>query len=154
MKVMARCGVLRAVPMLAALFVAALFVSACGPKGNQPNVELIQDMMEQPAVKAQAFDDFSTNGISSRVPPSNSVPVGFVPYKYERDPEAAGRELQNPFAGKMDDSILLEGQKYYQTNCTVCHGAGGLGDGPIKPVFPMPIPSLTSDKVRDRKSVV
>lgn len=123
-------------------------IGACGPKGDEPNVELIQDMMDQPALKAQEQESFFADGIGMRVPPSNTVPVGHERYRFEKDPEAAGRELKNPLANNFSDEVLLTGQNYFNINCMVCHGAGGRGDGPIKPKYPLPIPSLVSDKIR------
>lgn len=123
-------------------------LSSCGPKGNEPNVELIQDMMEQPAIKAQRYDPWFKNGISSLVPPEHTAPIGFAPYKYGVDVAAAVRENKNPLTGKMDAATLLTGQKYYNTNCMVCHGQQAKGDGPVSKKYPLPIPSLVSEKVR------
>lgn len=128
---------------------AVLMFSACGPKDNEPNVELIQDMMVQEAVKAQREDDFFADHISSRVPPANTAPIGFTRYRYPKDPDLASKELRNPYEGMMTDAILLTGQNYFNTNCMVCHGMRGKGDGPLKGVYPLPIPALTSDKVKN-----
>ncbi len=126
----------------------AFSIFSCGPSGNKPNVEIIQDMMEQPAIKAQKQDDFIENGISSRVPPENTQPVGKKPYAYAMDISKAMAELKNPLEGQMSSEVLFVGQKYFNTNCMVCHGQKALGDGPIKPSYPIPIPSLMSDKIR------
>lgn len=126
-----------------------LALNACGPSGNSPNVELIQDMMEQAAVKPQEHDDTFADGISERVPPANTQPVGFIPYKYSTDVEAAVRENKNPLAGDMSDDVLLTGQNYYNTNCLICHGVKADGNGPLKPKYPLPIPTLKSDKVKN-----
>jgi mono/diheme cytochrome c family protein len=123
-------------------------VLGCGPSGNKPNVELIQDMMEQPAVKAQEYDDFFVNGVSSLVPPEHTQPVGKKPYPYANDINKALANLKNPIAGDLSKPVLLIGQKFYNTNCLVCHGEKGLGDGPLKAKYPLPIPSLLSEKVR------
>jgi hypothetical protein len=128
--------------------VFSVLVLGCGPSGNKPNVELIQDMMEQPAVKAQKYDDFFSNGISSLVPPDHTQPVGKKPYPYANDINKALANLKNPMAGDMSKPVLLIGQKFYNTNCMVCHGEKGLGDGPLKAKYPLPIPSLMSEKVR------
>lgn len=124
---------------------------ACTKDHSQPNIEVIQDMMEQDAVKAQRFDDFTESGISSRVPPENTIPVGFKPYRFAKDIDGAIRENKNPFEGSKDPEVLLTGQNYYNTNCMICHGAQGLGDGTIKKSYPLPIPSLNSEKVRNWK---
>lgn len=128
------------------LVAGALALPACGPKGNEPNVELIQDMMVQGAVKAQRPEEFFPDGIGMRMPPENTKPIGFTPYKYAADLAGAEKELKNPFG--QEDATLLTGQKYYETNCAVCHGYQGKGDGPISKKYPLPIPSLVVDKAK------
>jgi mono/diheme cytochrome c family protein len=123
-------------------------VTGCGPSGNKPNVEIIQDMMIQESLKAQEYDEYFKGGISAQVPPEHTQPVGFTPYKWGMDVNAAIKENKNPMAGDMSPEVLMKGQKFYETNCQVCHGAGGLGDGAIKASYPLPIPSLMSDKIR------
>jgi mono/diheme cytochrome c family protein len=130
------------------LFLGTVFLASCGPSGNKPNVELIQDMMDQIAVKAQEQDDFFANGISSLVPPEHTQPVGKKPYPYANDMTKALANLKNPLAGDMSSEVLLVGQKFYNTHCMICHGQKGMGDGPLKEKYPLPIPSLMSEKVR------
>jgi mono/diheme cytochrome c family protein len=130
------------------LLAATGMFTACGPKGNEPNIELIQDMMVQPAVKAQRYDDYFPNGISQRVPPEHTVPVGFIPYRWGFNADLAEKELKNPIAGQMTAEVLNVGQKYFETNCMVCHGQMGLGNGPVAAKFPVKIPSLMTDKIR------
>lgn len=43
---------------LGQVVILGLFLWGCGPSGNKPNVELIQDMMDQPAVKPLEYDAF------------------------------------------------------------------------------------------------
>lgn len=123
-------------------------LSGCGPKGNQPNVELLQDMMVQEAIKAQRYDEYFANGISQLVPPEHTQPIGFKPYRYGLNADLADQELKNPLAGQMSPEVLLVGEKYYSINCLVCHGSAGLGDGPVAAKYPVKIPSLVSDKVK------
>src|SRR5207302_715869 len=70
----------------------------------------------------------------------------YEPYHYADDPEAAGRELKNPLRPTM--KVLRRGKVMFETNCAVCHGKLGDGDGPVVPKFPRP-PVLYSDKVRN-----
>lgn len=126
---------------------AFLGLAACGPKGNQPNVEIIQDMMVQQPVKSQRPEPFFEDGMGSRMAPSNTRPIGFKPYAYAADVLAAEKELKNPFPESTGE-VLLTGQKYYDTNCAVCHGYSGKGDGPVTPKYPLPIPSLVVDKAK------
>jgi len=50
------------------------------------------------------------------------------------DPAAAA--VKNPIASS--PKSIADGQKLYQTNCRHCHGARGLGDGPLAPTDPSP----------------
>lgn len=131
---------------------SVLALSACGPRGNNPNVEIIQDMMESPAIKAQEYDESSPGHSGMRVPPEHTVPVGFEPYKYGNDAEAASKGLKNPLAGKTDEETMLTGQKYYETNCAVCHGFKGEGGEAAKSVVSAKMalkpPAVVSDKVK------
>ncbi|MGZ3805150.1 MAG: c-type cytochrome [Pseudobdellovibrionaceae bacterium] len=126
-----------------------LALSACGAKGNSANVELIQDMMESPAIKAQEYDETSPNHSGMRVPPDNTAPVGFTPYKFKGNLEGADKN-QNPLSGNMSPDILKVGQKYFETNCAVCHGQMGTGNPESNTVKLMALkpPVLLSDKVK------
>lgn len=127
-------------------------LASCGPRGNKPNVELIQDMMESPAIDAQEYDAGSPHNRGMRVPPENTVPQGFEPYAYATDIEAASSKLKNPLAGQMEKDILVVGQRYYNTQCAVCHGfkgEGGVeGKMPVSEKMALKPPTLLSDKVR------
>lgn len=126
----------------------SLSLISCGPSGNQPNVELIQDMMESPSAKAQEYDDFFKDDHSSaRVPPEHTQPVGFKPYRPQFDPALAKAD-KNPLAGDMSDAVLLTGQKYFEINCMVCHGQKGDGLGTVAEKMPNKPPTLLSEKIR------
>ncbi len=114
---------------------------------SEPNVELIQDMMDQPALKAQDEDPYQKGMPGSRLPPEGTVPVGFIPYKYKGDPAAAAANLKNPYAGQMTPEISAIGQKKYETYCLVCHGDRGEGNGPVAPKMALKPPSLVADKI-------
>ncbi|WP_413587314.1 c-type cytochrome [Bdellovibrio sp. HCB274] len=137
---------------VAAAGLAAFALTSCGPRGNKPNVEIIQDMMESPAIKAQEYDETSPHHSGMRVPPEGTVPQGFEPYRYATDLEGAIKNLKNPLAGKMDEETLLVGQKYYETNCAVCHGYKGEGGEAAKSVVSAKMalkpPPMLSDKVK------
>lgn len=136
---------------VAAAGLAALALSSCGPRGNNPNAELIQDMMESPAIKAQEYDESSPDHRGMRVPPEGTAPVGFEPYRYATDVEGASK-MKNPLAGDMDNNTLLVGQKYYETNCAICHGSKGEGGveakSSVAEKMALKPPAVVSDKVK------
>lgn len=129
---------------------AALALSSCGPRGGKANVELIQDMMESPALKAQEYEAEAPHHRGMRVPPEGTAPVGFEPYQFA-DVEAAAAN-KNPIAGQMDEETLKVGQKFYVTNCALCHGAMGEGGeaakSSISAMMALKPPAVVSDKVK------
>lgn len=135
-----------------AVALTALVLSSCGPRGNKANVELIQDMMETPAIKAQEYDEDSPHHSGMRVPPEGTAPVGFEPYKYATDVDGAAKNLKNPLAGKFDEETLVVGQKFYETNCALCHGYKGEGGVAAKlsltEKMALKPPAVVSDKVK------
>lgn len=139
--------VLGSCTLFAILVVAAGCTSNRQEQRSQPNVELIQDMMEQSALKAQDFEPTDRMKASSRLPPEKTVPVGYTPYPYHGDPEGAARGLKNPLAGNMSPQILSLGQRKFDTYCAVCHGEHGKGDGPVAPKMALKPPPLISEKV-------
>jgi mono/diheme cytochrome c family protein len=133
--------------MLWIALLASSSLVACSSK-NEPNIEIIQDMMQSPSVRAQEYDDFFPDHAGgARVPPANTVPVGFKTYHPGFNPELAKAD-KNPYAGQMTDEVLLTGQKYFETNCMVCHGQHADGQGPVGLKMPNHPPALTSDKVK------
>lgn len=120
----------------------------CTGRSDKPNIEIIQDMMEQPAVKAQEYDAFfSDHAGGARVPPDHTQPIGFKPYKFATDIEGA-KSNPNPYAGSREEEILMVGQKYYQTNCAVCHGASLKADTVVAEKMPVKPPHLDTDKIK------
>jgi mono/diheme cytochrome c family protein len=129
------------------LAAAVLVLGACSGQHDKPNVEIIQDMMEMPYIKAQEPE----GGLGMRLPPENTYPIGFQKYKYAGDVAAAEKNLVNPLAGQMTPEVLSVGQRQFETQCMVCHGQRGHGDGPIAAKMNLKPPSLVSDKVRGWK---
>jgi mono/diheme cytochrome c family protein len=116
---------------------------------SKPNVELIQDMMESPAIKPQEYDETSPNHSGMRLPPEGTQPTGFVPYRYAKDFEGSSAN-KNPLAGDFSDDTLKVGIKFYVTNCAVCHGekAEGGDNLPVGQKMALKPPSLLSAKIR------
>ena len=127
------------------------FLSACTGKTADPNIELVQDFMESPAIKAQEYDASAPNNSGMRMPPENTVPRGFEPYAYTKDFDGALKQ-RNPIAGDFSEPVLATGMKYYNTNCLICHGAHGEGAVAAKltvsEFMALKPPAITSDKVK------
>lgn len=129
-----------------------LFVVGCNGGKNKPNIELIQDMMDQESVKAQDWNAFSPNHMANRLPPENTNPIGHKEVPYKNDPQMAGEKLINPLAGDFSPEMLSLGKAKYEIYCLVCHGATMKGDGPVAPkMMVVKPPALVSDKVKGYK---
>lgn len=126
-----------------------LSLAACSG-GKQPNVELLQDMMESPAIKAQEYDESSPNHRGMRVPPEHTVPVGFKPYRFATDYEGAIKNV-NPLSGDFSAEVLVTGQKYFDIHCAVCHGQKADGKSLVAEKMALKPPSLHSEKVKTWK---
>lgn len=123
--------------------------------GNSPHAELnpVQGMHASPAFKDQEeqiaydleSDTWQERGM--RVPPSETVHTSYRPYRYNGRAEEA-KQLKNPVA--ITEDSLRYGQLLYKTNCAVCHGPEGQGNGSVVGAekYPMP-PTLTSSRVRN-----
>jgi len=125
--------------------------TSCSKDHSQPNIEVIQDMMESPAIKPQEYDESSPNHSGMRVPPEGTQPVGFVPYRYANDIAGAVKN-PNPLAGDYSEATLKVGVKYFATNCTICHGDKAEGsaaaNSTVGTKMALQPPSLLSDKIR------
>lgn len=143
---------IRVLVAIVALALAGAMTSACtqsAPKlSKDPNVELIQDMMDAPSLKAQDYEPSNPTKGSSRLPPEGTVPVGYKPYKFAGNPAEAAAKLKNPYSGNTSAEILDLGRKKYEIYCALCHGYTGVGDGPVAPKMALKPPPLTSDKVK------
>lgn len=126
-----------------------LLLGACSAKHKEPNLELIQDMRDQPALKEQDYDPSHPHGLAMRTPPAGTIPQGYSPYRYKNDPGLAEKELKNPLAS--DKAVLERGRDRFEIYCGVCHGEQGRGDGPVAPRMALKPPPLISDKVRNYK---
>ena len=134
--------------LAATLSLTAVGLVGCTGGKDKTNIELMQDMMDQQSVKAQEYDEFFDDKAGgARVPPDHTKPVGFKPYKYATDLPGATAQ-KNPLAGDMSDEVLLTGQKYYETNCTLCHGQSLKGDGSVALKMPLRPPALDTAKIR------
>lgn len=141
---------------LAMMFFVGLFamvfllgLSGCS-NGTQsePNVEVIQDMMEQPAIKAQDVDPH-TGHTGQRVPPAGTVAMNREVYPYKKeDVTEAEKNLKNP--NDLDNvEVLALGEKHFKNYCFVCHGEQGKGDGPVADRFiGLKPPSIVNDRVK------
>ncbi|MCE2465136.1 MAG: cytochrome c [Dehalococcoidia bacterium] len=97
--------------VLAALLLVVVALAAAGCASGTYPVDIFYEMHYQ-----QSYGPHE--------PPVLSAPAGSVPI--------TGVQLstgENPFTP--GESVLAAGEYIYSTNCVFCHGAQGLGDGPV-----------------------
>ncbi len=133
---------------LAALVLAApIVLSATG-------CEWFTDFKRQPSIATWEVVSAKDSLKPSRGNPQYSVPVSgtavagfqvsFAPLPGTIDSMSS---IPNPTP--VSDSSLANGRKYFQINCSPCHGAKGMGDGPTTQ-FGMPGINLTGDVTKAR----
>jgi mono/diheme cytochrome c family protein len=109
------------------LLVALLLTGSIGCWEQWSNSWFPQ-MKWQPAV--QAFERVEWQGrVDAFMPPEGSVPItgGEADNSLMTDEEAS--TLVNPRSRSL--ASLQNGKTQYETYCITCHGASGLGDGPV-----------------------
>lgn len=147
---MSTSKVYRHLKFASVLLLAATVLPACtNSHSEETNIEIIQDMMDQPALKAQDYEPGHPELASERLPPEGTVPVGYKPYPYHLNPEAAEKNLKNPL--QATPQVLELGRMRFETYCIVCHGPKGHGDGLVSKKMQIQVPALISDKVRNFK---
>ncbi|MCC6137009.1 MAG: cytochrome c [Bdellovibrionaceae bacterium] len=135
------------VGLFAMVFLMGL--TGCTKDPQQTNIEVIQDMMVQPSVKAQDVNPH-TGKSGMLVPPEGTAAMNREVYLYKGDPQAAAEKLTNPSGDTAE--VLEMGERHFKNYCYVCHGEQGKGDGPVAEKFQgIKPPSLLSDKVRGMK---
>lgn len=58
------------------------------------------------------------------------------------------KERENPFKG--DEEAIALGKKLFSSQCTMCHGSEGRGDGDLAADMQLAVPDFVSGKVRER----
>lgn len=115
------------------ILIAMTFVLAsCGAGKDKTNVELIQDMMRGPQIKAQEYDEES-GGQTVRQPDPHAIPRN----RYVKPEMQLGdaENLKNPLKSLTDVELQMKyenrGQEKYVIYCGICHGDKGDGQGAL-----------------------
>ncbi len=123
-----------------------LLTAAC--TSSKPRFEYAPDMADSLAYESFSASPVTRDGKTMLAPAPGTIARGAKPFRYGADPgEAlrAGRELVNPV--QRTDEALARGEALFHIFCAPCHGARGLGDGPMIPAFSKP-PSLLDERAR------
>ena len=139
------------------LLVVVLLTTVSRVDYTQPNIEILPDMKYTPAWMAYRENTVFANGRTLQTPVPGTIARGQLPLHFQatkEDAERAGNELTNPYHGpgmdpaQRNDSVLRGGAAY-RIFCVCCHGATGVGDGPVaKRGFPPPPSLLTGNSLK------
>jgi S-disulfanyl-L-cysteine oxidoreductase SoxD len=125
------------------ILVAPLTLTAC---------EWFTDFKRQPSVST--WEPLTDSLTPSRANPQMSVPIngtaaaGFQ-VSYGAFPATIDSLAAIPNPTPVSDASLANGRKYFQINCSPCHGVRGMGDGTVT-AFGMPGINLTQDITKAR----
>lgn len=103
------------------------------PDPTERNFEVLPGMVAPVAYESFTANPVLAGGMTLQIPPTGTIPRGYLPRHYEATPEdaeRAGLELENPFMGD-DSAAVARGEFVFDTYCVTCHGASGVGDGPV-----------------------
>jgi mono/diheme cytochrome c family protein len=81
--------------------------------------------------------------------PVNGMAVAGIQVSYAALPGTIDSMSSVPNPTPVSEASLANGRKYFQVNCSPCHGEKGLGDGPATK-FGMPGMNLTADVTKGR----
>ncbi len=129
-----------------AVGLSLFFLTGCDAGKNKTNIETFQGMFDQINNKSQDYDELSEQP-SNRVPPENTVPRGFKPYKYKGRLTASGA-MRNPKAGDFTPETLEVGKTRYEVYCGVCHGMSGQSDTVVAGKLSVKPPTIFSDRIK------
>ena len=137
--------------VLLAIWVGAMLglSSLLAPNLEERTPEFLMDMHRSPAYGAFEPNPIFSDGRTLRAPVEGSVARGYMPFPYgpgESEARRAGLELSNPLPDSPE--IAERGRFVFAAICAVCHGAGGLGDGPVTRRGVPPPPSLLAEQAR------
>lgn len=140
---------------LAIFLIAVLFVSLAGQRGKRHSnapLRLFPDMDEQQILRPQAASDVFADGMASRRPVANTIPLGYAQPGQEQS-LAAELEFTGDaqtgyyWTGRKGDyfgdglpqelgldeesvlAFMTRGQERYEIHCAICHASSGDGQG-------------------------
>lgn len=111
-----------------------LVVAGCADK-NRPNYQYMPNMYE--SVGYETYEGVNSElfpqGTEALLPADNTIPRGYVPYKFENTPEGKEQARQNPspLTPLQKEENMAAGRQLYTVYCALCHGDKGDGQGTL-----------------------
>ncbi len=118
---------------------------------EKPPIHLVQNMDEQPKVKAQSESRFFADGLAMRTPVEGTVARGLLredsAFYYAGLDDNGKYVTMNPLADI--DGLTARGEERFDIFCAPCHGTTGDGRSiMVEKKMPIP-PSLLEERLRD-----
>jgi len=119
--------------LLVAMFPPLLVARARALRSDQPRVHLIQDMDNQPKLRAQHAFDLFADDRAMRAHPPGTVPVSDAQLDdhFHRGLVDGAWATDFPAHVPMSAATLERGQERFNIYCAPCHGESGNGHGPV-----------------------
>ncbi|TVQ76424.1 MAG: cytochrome c [Bradymonadales bacterium] len=146
---MNRTGLILVGSLVASLLLIYWVVNHSGyfPYSQNP-MQYMPDMHRTPVLKPQRASPLFEDGAASRQPPAGVVArAGLTGANYPYWDVVNAEDVSafnNPLPATRE--VVMRGKELYDTHCYICHGATGMGDGPVVPPYPRP-PVLVSPKL-------
>jgi len=138
---------------------AVLQFSSCTYTDTKtPGYEFMPDMYRSPSYETYSENPNFKDSMTARQPVDGTIARGDaiytaydrLPYPYANTPEGyeeAGMKLHNPLEKSKEN--MAEGKRLYESYCTHCHGATGMGDGlVVQNNGPKP-PAYNSEQIKN-----
>jgi mono/diheme cytochrome c family protein len=142
---------LLALPVIAAGLCFSVFFTSCSRNNpDSSGVEYMPDMYRSPSYEDNSTNPLFPDSMTDRVPVAGTVPVGFTPDPFPNTPDGmknASEFLKDPFPATPE--VLAEGKAKFEIYCIHCHGAKGMGDGPVGAKLPGPPPAYSNPSYKN-----
>lgn len=134
----------------AAVISSVSFSSCTRNNPDSSGVEYMPDMYRSPSYEDNSVNPLFPDSMTDRLPVAGTIPVGFTPDPYPNTPDGwkdASENLKDPFPATPE--IIAEGKAKFEIFCIHCHGANGLGDGPVAAKLPGPPPPYSGPALKN-----
>ena len=117
------------VAVVASFLPLALIARARTIKSDQPRIQLVQDMGNQPKFKAQSENPLFADDRAMRPAVADTEPRGGVGPDEVLETGRSGGSFVAKIPLPVTEAFVRRGQQRFDIYCSPCHGLAGYGDG-------------------------
>ena len=140
-----------ALPIIGAGICFSVFFSSCSRNNpDSPGVEYMPDMYRSPSYEDNSVNPNFPDSMTDRMPVAGTVPVGFTPDPFPNTADGLANAIQylkDPYPATPE--IVAQGKAKFEIYCIHCHGAQGMGDGPVAAKLPGPPPPYSGPALKN-----